>query len=351
MWQPEQPSSQTVATLTFLMPRTPPVRAQPCADRSSVRFTISSTALPFSASAPVGHACTHLPQLVQLVASPHGWFSSETMRAWMPRDVTSHTCAPSISAHTRTQRVHRMQRLWSSTKRGWRQVHRQLGIVVGEAHAGDAQRSTPWPAVRSGRWRRRPRRCDCARPAAAPPSCGGSASAAASWWSPTCRPAPAWCRRETAGRCRKPPPCTAGRRRRRSDLPGSTAWECTLPARARRLQDGLPFRGVHQFAVDADRKLFLRQDAHSSLARRRRFDVAAQAAAGFLVRLFRAQPDNHLFDVLDALAAPPARRQRAGGSRWVLRRRLLVVEARGTACSQRSASISRSSMLRAACLP
>ena len=39
---------------------------------------ISSTAWPFSASAPVGHTCTHLPQLVQLRASPHGRFISAT---------------------------------------------------------------------------------------------------------------------------------------------------------------------------------------------------------------------------------------------------------------------------------
>ena len=42
----------------------------------SLRFTISSTAMPFSASAPVGHDCTHLPQLVQLRDSPQGWFIS-----------------------------------------------------------------------------------------------------------------------------------------------------------------------------------------------------------------------------------------------------------------------------------
>jgi hypothetical protein len=77
----------------------------------SFRFVISSTAQPFSASAPVGHACTHLPQFVQLRASLHFWFRSLTIRECMPREVTSQTCAPSISAHTRTQRVQRMQRL------------------------------------------------------------------------------------------------------------------------------------------------------------------------------------------------------------------------------------------------
>ena len=35
-------------------------------------LVISSTPQPFSAMAPVGQACTHLPQLVQVVASPQG---------------------------------------------------------------------------------------------------------------------------------------------------------------------------------------------------------------------------------------------------------------------------------------
>ena len=35
----------------------------------------------------------------------------------MPRPITSQMCAPSISAQTRTQRVQRMQRLWSRVKR------------------------------------------------------------------------------------------------------------------------------------------------------------------------------------------------------------------------------------------
>ena len=43
-------------------------------------LVISSTPQPFSAIAPVGQAWTHLPQLVQVVASPHGRCSSETSR-------------------------------------------------------------------------------------------------------------------------------------------------------------------------------------------------------------------------------------------------------------------------------
>ena len=67
--------------------------------------------------APVGQAWTHLPQLVQVFASPHGRWSSLTSRDWMPRAAMSQTCAPSISAQARTQREQSTHRLWSSTKR------------------------------------------------------------------------------------------------------------------------------------------------------------------------------------------------------------------------------------------
>jgi hypothetical protein len=48
----------------------------------------------------------------------------------MPRPITS-THAPSISAQTRTQRVQRMQRLWSMVKRSC-DVYAQFGIAVGK---------------------------------------------------------------------------------------------------------------------------------------------------------------------------------------------------------------------------
>ena len=43
--------------------------------------------------------------------SPQGSFISVITDTRMPRPITSHVCAPSISSQTRTQRVHRMQRL------------------------------------------------------------------------------------------------------------------------------------------------------------------------------------------------------------------------------------------------
>ena len=78
---------------------------------TELSLRISSAAQPFSASAPVGQAITHLPQLVQLAASPPGRWSSLTGPEAMPRPATSDPCAPSISAQVRTQRAHSTQRL------------------------------------------------------------------------------------------------------------------------------------------------------------------------------------------------------------------------------------------------
>ena len=86
--------------------------ARPGALMLSSRLIISSTAQPFSASAPVGQTCTHLPQLVQLLRLAPGLVQlAHQPRAGCRATLTSHTCAPSTSAQTRTQRVHRMQRL------------------------------------------------------------------------------------------------------------------------------------------------------------------------------------------------------------------------------------------------
>src|ERR1039458_5704598 len=66
----------------------------------STRLVISSTAQPFSAKAPVGQTCTHLPQFVQLRAWPQGRFRSHEIMERMPREATSSTCAPSTSSQT-----------------------------------------------------------------------------------------------------------------------------------------------------------------------------------------------------------------------------------------------------------
>src|ERR1035441_7971940 len=144
MWQPEHPSNHNVATRAFFMLKLPvgstgtlacvaskhfpvsrhtaqagvPVPPHACTPRLTAShlmlswlLVISSTPRPFSASAPVGHTCTHLPHLVHDFDSPQGPLSSATKRELMPRPLISHTFAPSTSAHTRTQRVQRMHRL------------------------------------------------------------------------------------------------------------------------------------------------------------------------------------------------------------------------------------------------
>src|SRR5262249_44869604 len=82
-------------------------------------FSISATVEPCRKIAPVGHACTHLPHDVQVTDSPHGWFMSVMTRALVPRPMTSHVCTPSTWSHTRTQRVHSTQRLWSMPNDSW----------------------------------------------------------------------------------------------------------------------------------------------------------------------------------------------------------------------------------------
>ena len=179
MWQPEQPSSQTVASLTLLIRLTPFCRAASCRHMRS-RFTISSTARPFSASAPVGHACTHLPQLVQrrrlapglvhVARSP----AMDAARHHVPHVRAFHLRADPHAARAQDAAVVVDAR--SAHAKGppaaWDSGTRKRTLVT-PARA-------PSPAARSGRWTRTPRRHDCARPAAIRRSCGGSASASAS---------------------------------------------------------------------------------------------------------------------------------------------------------------------------
>ena len=131
------------------------------------RFIISATDRPFSNNAPVGQTCTHLPHVVQVSDDPHGSFKSVMTFASMPRPITSQVCAPSISSHTRTQRVHSTQRLWSSTKRGATRPLAAWGTGTG---SGRWSHPAWWPdpAARSGRSPRRRRRRGSARRRAAP---------------------------------------------------------------------------------------------------------------------------------------------------------------------------------------
>ena len=134
MWQPEQPSSQTVASVGLVMSW---LGSSPSAARygRNGRRSLLPSAIerPFSNSAPVGQTWTHLPQLVQVVDSPHGVPMSVTTRASMPEPITSQVWAPSISSQTRTQRMHMMQRLWSIANSGWQASMPTDGLMTGSS--------------------------------------------------------------------------------------------------------------------------------------------------------------------------------------------------------------------------
>lgn len=67
-------------SLTYRPPPTKCPRRSASLDTASRSFTISCTANPFSASAPVGHACTHFPHAVQFAACPQSSRRSLTSR-------------------------------------------------------------------------------------------------------------------------------------------------------------------------------------------------------------------------------------------------------------------------------
>ena len=69
MWQPEQPSSQTVARRGFAHFCSLPHEGEVGQELSPL-LAISATDLPFSNRAPVGQTWTHLPQLVQVRTRP-----------------------------------------------------------------------------------------------------------------------------------------------------------------------------------------------------------------------------------------------------------------------------------------
>ena len=134
MWQPEQPSSQTVATRGRLTAHAPLATTRSHGRNGPAGLAAARRpARPFSNSAPVGQTWTHLPQLVQVGDSPHGMPMSVWTRVSRPRCMTSHVWAPSISSQTRTQRRHRMHRLWSIEKSLWLASMSTLGLIRGRS--------------------------------------------------------------------------------------------------------------------------------------------------------------------------------------------------------------------------
>ena len=164
MWQPEQPSSQTVASFHLLHTCTSSAwRARRGDGRCDPASPSPPRPCPFPPVRRWGRPARTCRNWCRLWRRPISGSGRDNDAGVMPRELISQTCAPSTSAQTRTQRVHRMQRLWSSTKRGCDTSTGSCGKVVGIAHAGDAQALRHVPATRSGRWRRTRRRRDCAR--------------------------------------------------------------------------------------------------------------------------------------------------------------------------------------------
>ena len=80
--------------------------------RNCRRFAISATARPFSDSAPVGQTMhAFAATRAAFRRAPRLFEVGDHARNRCRGPCTSQVCAPSISSHTRTQRVQRMQRL------------------------------------------------------------------------------------------------------------------------------------------------------------------------------------------------------------------------------------------------
>ena len=150
MWQPEQPSSQTVAIFALLLIRV--------SSRIMVRYGRNWRCLTISATdralleQRAGRADVHaLAAAGAALAGAPGLVQVGDHAASMPRPMTSQVCAPSISSQTRTQRVQRMQRLWSSGKQVVRGVDAALRDSGRAARRGSCPGSAPcacssqWP--------------------------------------------------------------------------------------------------------------------------------------------------------------------------------------------------------------
>ncbi len=112
--------------------------------------------------------------------SPQGCSRSVITRHSMPRPITSQVCAPSISSHTRTQRVAQDAAVVVHHEALVRGVHGEPRVQIREVHVSHARASAPGSAGRSGRWTRTPSRRGCARRRAVPGSSGGSSPGARS---------------------------------------------------------------------------------------------------------------------------------------------------------------------------
>ncbi len=138
MWQPEQPSSQTVATRGLVTAHAPRCEPASTAGTGAWSCCLRPLAVPSRTGPPSGRPGRTCRSSCRLATRPRGSPCPPGSRVSRPRCITSHVCAPSISSQTRTQRRHRMQRLWSRVNRRWRRVDVHLGADPRQLEVVDA---------------------------------------------------------------------------------------------------------------------------------------------------------------------------------------------------------------------
>ena len=230
MWQPEQPSSQTVASrglahdsraspaplevreegpagLGALGDRAALLEQRPGrADLDALAAAGAGGRLPPGGAEVGDHPgvdapAHHVPGVgaLDLVADPHAAGAHDTAVV-----VDGEQRVAGVDADPRVDR-------------------RQLEV-------GEPEGLRPGPGARSGCWPRTPSRCGCAPRTASPRSCAGSRPAARSGRSPPCPPRPR--SRRPAGACPTPPTSTTHRRQAPTSL---------RPSRWHRVGMSMPF--------------------------------------------------------------------------------------------------------------
>ena len=113
MWQPEQPSSQTVARMAWSL--LPQILAEPLEERKEGSPFLGAlgdrTAVLEQRARGADLDALAAARAGRRVAPAVPIRSRHAPRCREP--MTPQVWAPSISSHTRTQRTHTMQRLWS----------------------------------------------------------------------------------------------------------------------------------------------------------------------------------------------------------------------------------------------
>ena len=303
-----------------------------------LRLIISSTAWPFSTSAPVGQTCTHLPQLVQdWRLAPRAVEFGHEHRVDAAAEM-SQTCAPfDLVADADAARAEDAAIVVQHAAR-MRDIHRQAREVVGHVDMREPQR------LRQG----------LQFAMAVGDADGADMVALDEQQLERHQPVVGEVVGVGGDRHSALRGCRAGRQQAadagdldQAQAAGSRRAQAfqvaerrdAVPIRLRHLEDGLTFRGGAEFTVDSNRDLL--RHRYCSLSARdgmsdRLADVAAQTAAGLFPRLFRPQ---RRYSLLERFGTDRRRQEMrvVTGARAGLRRRLVVLESREDAVEARLA--------------